>query len=305
MTAQLLERTRQARKSPAVLKMRLSQLRSRFQELPILIVEGVDDVGPYETWINRVADVCMMRILSGNGKEQLLGLRTLLTRDQTGLRSDVFFAVDRDFDELSGQETGPDIFCTDRYSVESYLVDEHVVASLLRDEFRLEDGSAEFDAAKQAYRRTLDALVVALTSANFRIYCCRRLGVRLLSTTPEVRKFARIHVGRIELNVSPEVLENELPVESQLPDEAVESLRPEFEHLDPHSRHRGKFLFQFLVAWMERLADEARNPTGEVFSTRLNIKFSTTVITHRSLASRSDLPMGFREFVTKIVSPRQ
>lgn len=303
MTAELLERTRQARKSPAVLKVRLSQLRSRFQELPILIVEGVDDVGPYEAWINRVTDICMMRMLSGNGKEQLLGLRTLLTRDETGLRSGVFFAVDRDFDELLGQEPGPDIFCTDRYSVESYLVDEHVVESLLRDEFRLEEGSAEFDAAKQAYRRNLRDLLTALTSANFRIYCCRRMGVRLLSAAPEVRKFARIHVGRIEVNIDPELLEKELAIESQLPEDAVETLRSDFEHLDPQSRHRGKFLFQFLVAWVERLADEARNPSGEVFATRLNIKFSSTVITHRSLASRSDLPVGFREFVREMVAP--
>lgn len=303
MTAQLLERAREARKSPAALKVRLSQLRSRFQAPPILILEGVDDIGPYETWVNRVADVCMLKMLSGNGKEQLLGLRTLLARDETGLRSGVFFAVDRDFDELLGQESGPDIFCTDRYSVESYLVDEHVVASLLRDEFRLEEGSAEFDSAMQAYRRVLRDLVVALTSANFRIYCCRRLGVPLLSVTPEVRKFARIHVGRIEANVGPEVLDKELAVAYQLPEEAVETLRSDFERLDPQSRHRGKFLFQFLIAWVERLADEARNPSGEVFTTRLNIKFSSTVITHRSLASRSDLPMGFREFVTRIAEP--
>lgn len=303
MTAQLLERAREARKSPAALKVRLSQLRSRFQEHSILIVEGVDDIGPYETWVNRVADVGMLRMLSGNGKEQLLGLRTLLARDETGLRSGVFFAVDRDFDELLGQESGSDIFCTDRYSVESYLIDEHVVASLLRDEFRLEEGSAEYEAAMQAYLSTLRELVAALTTANFRIYCCRRLGVRLLAVTPEVRRFARIHVGRIEANVGPEVLDKELAVASQLSEEAVEPLRCDFERLDPQSRHRGKFLFQFLVAWVERLADEARNPSGEIFKTRLNIKFSSAVITHRSLASRSDLPMGFREFVTRMAAP--
>jgi len=303
MTDALLEKAREARKSPAALKVKLSQLRSRYHEPPILLVEGVDDIGPYETWVNRVADVSMLRLLSGNGKEQLLGLRTQLARDETGLRSGVFFAVDRDFDELLGQELGPDVFCTDRYSVESYLVDEHVVASLLRDEFRLEEGSAEFDAAKQTYRRTLRDVVAALTTANFRIYCCRRLGVRFLSVTPELRKFARIHVGRVEANIGPDVLEKELAVASPLPEDEVESLRSDFERLDPQSRHRGKFLFQFLVAWAEKLADEARNPSGEVFKTRLNIKFSSTVITHRSLASRSDLPMGFREFVTRMVSP--
>jgi hypothetical protein len=303
MTAQLLQKAREERKSPAALKVRLSQLRSRFQECPILIVEGIDDVGPYETWVNRVTDVGMLRMLSGNGKEQLLGLRTLLARDETGLRPGVFFAVDRDFDELLGQESGPDIFCTDRYSVESYLIDEQVVASVLRDEFRLEEGSAEFDAAMKAYRSNLRELTTALTSVNFRIYCCRRLGVRLLAVTPEVRKFARIHVARIEPNVGTQVLDEELPVASPLPEEAVEALRGDFDSLDAQSRHRGKFLYQFLVAWVERLADEARNPSGEVFKNRVNIKFSSAAITHRSLASRSDLPAGLREFVTRMVAP--
>ena len=91
MTDELLEKAREARKSPAALKVKLSQLRSRYQEPPILLVEGVDDIGPYETWVNRVADVSMLRLLSGNGKEQLLGLRTQLARDETGLRSGVFF----------------------------------------------------------------------------------------------------------------------------------------------------------------------------------------------------------------------
>jgi len=302
MTAQLLERARQERKSPATLKIKLSNLRSRFQGCPILIVEGLDDVGPYEAWINRIAKVGAIKMLPGSGKEQLLGLRKLLARDETGLRYRAYFAVDRDFDELAGQEPGPDIFCTDRYSIESYVVDEHVLASLLRDEFRLEEGSAEFDAAIQAYRNNLRDLTDALTGVNFRIYCCRRLGVHFLRLIPEVRKFARIHVARIEPNVDADILQAELPIADELLGEAVERLKNDFDHLDPQRHHRGKFLYQFFVNWVERLANEARNPSGEVFKSRLNIKYSSSAITLRSLASRSEIPVGLREFVTKMTA---
>jgi len=302
MTTQLVERARQARKCPAALKVKLSQLRSRFQEHPILTLEGVEDLGPYEAWLNRITETGRVKMLTGNGKEQLLGLRTLLHRDETGLRAGVFFAVDRDFDDLLGQAPGPDIFCTDRYSVESYVVDEHVLASVLRDEFRLEDGSAEFEAALMAYRNAIGELSGVLTLVNFRIYCCRRLGVRLRAVIPEVRKFARIHLGRVEANVAPEILDEELPIACPLSPEAVEGLQVDFERLDPRSRHRGKFLFQFLVAWVERLADEARKPSGEVFKTCRNIKFSSATITLRSLASRSDMPADFKEFVSRMVA---
>lgn len=305
MTVQLdlVQRAREERKSPAALKVRLSQLRSRFQELPILVLEGVDDVGPYEAWINRIADHRTLKMLTGAGKQQLLGLRTLLQRDETGLRARVFFAVDRDFDDLLGQAPGPDIFCTDRYSVENYVIDEHVVASVLRDEFRLEEGSADFDAAVQAYRNALTELTQALAPVNFRIYCCRRMAVRLLAVVPDVRRLAKINACRVEANITSQLLDDVLPIASELPREAIDELHNEFIKLEPRLRHRGKFFFQFLVAWTERLADEARNPTEAVLKSRLDIKFSSTSLTLRSLCSRTETPVGFRDFVTTMVAP--
>lgn len=194
MTSDLLERARSGRKCPAALKVQLSQLRSRFDEHPILVLEGVEDVGCYETWINRVANVSLLKILPGNGKEQLLGLRTLLVRDETGLNARVYFAVDRDFDDLLGQPSGGDIYCTDRYSVENYLIGDQVVSSLLRDEFRLAESTPEFDLAMKAYRRVLQELIDAIRPVNFRIYCCRRLRIPLSRCMPELKKFVQIEL---------------------------------------------------------------------------------------------------------------
>ncbi|HTF96005.1 MAG TPA: DUF4435 domain-containing protein [Cellvibrio sp.] len=300
MTISLLEEARKARKSPAALKIKLSQYRSRFQETPILILEGIDDIGPYETWINRITNRSRLKLLSGNGKGQLLGLRSLLEKDETGLRDSVFFVVDRDFDDLSGQTPGKDIFCTDRYSVESYVIGKEVVASLLRDEFRLEEGSPEFQNAMEVYDNVLQQLINAINCINLRIYCCRLSGVRFLKQIPEVRKFVKIHLDKIDVIFCDKVIESELEIASPLDERAVELLRMDFDKLNPKLRHRGKFFFQFLVTWIEKLSDEARNPTGVIFQKKLGIKFSSSSITLRSLASRSELPIGLQEYIKGI-----
>jgi len=301
----IIERAREGRKSPATLKLKLSQLRSRFNDHPVLILEGVDDIGPYETWINRVSDSTLFKFLPGEGKEQLLGLRTLLTRDETGLRSRVFFAVDRDFDDLIGHDPGSDVFCTDRYSVESYLFADKVVASVFRDEFRLAEHSEDFDLVMGLYRDLVRTLIEAITPLNFYIYSCRRLGVRFKNPIPKVNTFVFIHVDRIHSIITSELLESELPTIIPIPSERLDNLRDDFQQLEPVSRYRGKFYIQFLYKWLETLAEEARKPSGVVFNNSLSIKFSTASMTLRSLAARSDMPSGFSDFVLGMQSSTQ
>lgn len=301
MNLDFLEKIREERKSPSVLKIELSHMRSRFQDQPILIVEGAEDLGPYEVWINRVTNVDFLKILTGCGKEQLLGLRTLLARDETGLRNCVCFAVDRDFDDLLGQEPGPDIFCTDRYSIENYVVDARVVASVLRDELRLSEGSQIYLDAMKAYRKTFNELTAALACVNFRIYCCRHNGMKFNSKVPKIHKFVRVHISKIESIVDAQVLAEELPLDAELQSSLLDELRVDFETLDPHLRHRGKFLHQFFTCWIEKFIEETRKPSGGVFKVKQNIKYHPAVLSLRCLATRSEMPVGFKEFVSSMI----
>lgn len=302
MSKDLLEKSKTARKSPATLKISLSKLRSRFQDHPILILEGIDDVGPYETWANRVINSNSIKMLPGSGKEQLLALRARLKEDETGLRTGVFFAVDHDFDGLKEHPPGPDIYCTDRYSIENYFIDTQVMASVLRDEFRLAEDSQEFEVAMKAYSDALRDLTEKLAIVNFRIYACRRLGIKFQSVIPEIQKLVQIRISKIELAFAPDALENLLPITSPIPLADVDHLRGDFERLDVNRRNRGKFLCQFFLIWTERLADEARAPSGNIFDKPHKINFSSTSLSLRSLASRSEIPFGFREFVIDMVN---
>lgn len=303
MRASLIERARQDRKSPAALKVLISNFRSRFPDEPILIVEGVDDVGPYETWIRATCGSRFVQLIPGNGKEQLLGLRKSLLEDTTGLRVGVFFFVDRDFDELRGQAAGADIFSTDRYSIENYFVDELVLQSFLRDEFRLVPGTEDFDGALKLYQLALSATVQELLPINLHIFCCRSAGVKMSTSIPDFGKIAKVDLGGGKLiedagRLIPRLFLTTDPLSA----EALADGEREFRALHPIRRHRGKFLFAFFRRWLECLAADASSPGGKVFKRKIPMKFSAAAVDMRSCAARSERPVGFDEFIRKAYS---
>ena len=119
---ELVDRARQHRSSGAVLKVKVSNMRSRNRLAAILVFEGFTDLGPYHVWINRINSNLNAEFLAAAGKSQVLDFRRRLVSDRTGLAKGVFMFVDRDFDELRGQEKAEDIYCTDMYSIENYFV---------------------------------------------------------------------------------------------------------------------------------------------------------------------------------------
>ena len=134
--SEFVNHARNHRSSGAALKIRVSNVRSRNPTAIIAVVEGPEDIGPYEVWINRISDALSFEFVPGAGKSQLLDFRRRMASDRTGLSRGTYLFVDRDFDGLRGQKEGADIFCTEAYSVENYLVSTTILKSILTDEFR-------------------------------------------------------------------------------------------------------------------------------------------------------------------------
>ena len=120
-TSEFADHVRAHRSSGAVLKTRVSNIRSRDRTALIAIVEGVSDVAPYEVWIARIFRQLAFEFVPGAGKSQLLDFRRRMKNDRSGLVSGIYLFIDRDFDGLRGQQEGDDIFCTERYSIENYF----------------------------------------------------------------------------------------------------------------------------------------------------------------------------------------
>lgn len=304
MSVSLVDRAREGRKSPAALKVKASNLRTRYPLEPILIVEGGEDIGPFETWIRSEDVACALKFLPGNGKEQLLAFRNMLASDETGLSRNIFFFVDRDFDDLQGQEPGEDIFCCDRYSVENYLVGEIVIESIVRDEMKIDPASEDYELILCNYRSILEKFATLISPINFHIFLCHHLGLSFENGIPDVKTFVEISIDDVILSSSIEkILEDDFLTKNLFSIYNIDDLKNKFQSLDRFKRHRGKFLFEFMRKWLECLDEDVRAyPRSKVIRSKSNSKFSLAVTDLRSCASRSERPVGLKEFVSRIYS---
>lgn len=298
MSQDLLSRARESRKSPAALKVKVSNLRSRHSSGPIFIVEGVDDVGVYETWLQPFANGEFINIVPGSGKEQLLGFRKILKNDQTGLNKSIYFFVDKDYDGLRDQELGADIFCTKGYSVENYLGTMLVCKSIIRDELRIDASSELFSELVLLFETALTSLLKELYHINLHIYCCRILGVKLNQNIPHLTDLFSISLNGVNpLDDLTTLVKDKLSASREITHSEMQEISNVFSTLNNAHASRGKFIFQFFKKWFHCLSDEiALHPNGSFIKEKINAKFSSSIITHRSCAARSERPEGFSYF---------
>lgn len=293
----LVERARQHRSSGAVLKTRLSHLRSRYPHAPICIFEGEEDVGPYRVWLYRVRSDLNYEPLPGSGKGQLLDLRRRLKADTTGLSKSVFLFVDRDFDDLRGQSPGNDIYCTSTYSFENELVTESVVVNILSDEFQCTGENDDRTKVLKLYHKCLDEFISSMRDVNQRMFRGKALGIRGDGVREELRSYVHISFNEVRKTFDDDDLKKLVHLHREPTSDECARVDPLFLALgDPAARHRGKFLLAFLLRWTAALAMEKRRPGQKVFSETKDIHFTPDRLSPVSLAARSHVPAGLTEF---------
>jgi hypothetical protein len=299
--SELVDRARQHRSSGAVLKIRVSAIRSRDSETPILIVEGASDIGPYEVWIDRIDTELNIEFLGAAGKSQILDFRRRLMDDRVGLKTKVFMCVDRDFDDLRGQQLGTDLFCTSTYSIENVMVSERVLKSILTDEARCAADTSHRGDIVRIFQDVLKQFFVCMKPANNLIFRARRLGIRDVKIVEAISKYVRIALTEVTVAYENDTeLQNLVKAEHDLAEDEFEQIDMEFESLDPHERYRGKFLMSFFLRWLDLLALERGRAGQTLFPETAAKNLSFAGLTLRSLASRSQLPEGLKEFVLNI-----
>jgi len=263
-------------------------------------VEGVDDVGVYETWLQPFANGEFINIVPGSGKEQLLGFRKILKNDQTGLSESIYFFVDKDYDGLQGQELGADIFCTEGYSVENYLGTMLVCKSIIRDELRIDVTSELFSQLVFLFERALTSLLSELYHINLYIYCCRILGVKLNQNIPHLTELFSISLtGVTPIDDLTTLINDKLSASREITRGEMQEISSVFSAFNNAHASRGKFIFQFFKKWFHCLSEEiASHPNGSFIQEKVKTKFSPSIITHRSCAARSERPEGFSNFAS-------
>lgn len=295
-----VEHLRSGRKRAVVLKLLLSQFRSRDQSSPVLVFEGPEDVGPYEVWIRRIVDDAIYEPIPANGKGQLLEFRASLANDQNSLSNRVYFFVDRDFDELRGYPEGPDLFRTSAYSVENYLVTAKVLNGILLDEFKCAGDPNERESVTVCFSKVLKEFVEIMAAPNRRLFQAVQLGIRILHKEEKIQKYISVSVDEVTAIYSEVTAADTIRLEREVLTTECTAINQQFDLLPPLTRHRGKFALAFFLKWLDELAAERKNPKKGVFQKPCSITFSSAAITLRSLATRSEMPEGLREFISSI-----
>ena len=293
----LLSRMVNAKRSPAVLRLALLQVRGRFPDLKILVFEGVDDVGVYQEWIRRFRDGNWFRPLPGSGKTQLLGLLRQLVSEGSELLSDVRFFVDHDYDGVAETDRCPNLFVTDRYSIENYLCDRRVVDEILVDELRCATDVPALDAALSAFDDFFKCLVQVLLEP-MAIYRAGVLeGIQVAKKPDKLNGSLDIELFGVRSTCSWGQVVQFDPMPSQV---CIEEGKIYIASAAGFM-HRGKWLLSVVKAWLGLVYSDRRSDNPNIFASTVKaLGPSPDQIPLRSLAARSSVPVGFGDFVQMI-----
>lgn len=287
----------QARDHRVVLKARLLNLDSKIGNMHIFAFEGRDDREAYSIWLRRTKPDLSYEPFECGSKKKVLSLFDLVEADKGDLQERVLFFVDRDFDELQGRTANPRIFMTQRYSVESYLVDRLTLDDILRVELHCHENPEARASVLDLFENSYSQFLAVTEELNWRIFIARKANIIFNSITDRLSDFAEVSLEKVQLGrrAAYEIIRFEVEPEQML----LEALRRDFDALERAHRYRGKFSLMFFKRWLEILSEERRTAPNRYFPDRTEhrIRNEFTVL---ALASRSPIPEGLLGFIENV-----
>ncbi|MBW3498222.1 DUF4435 domain-containing protein [Janthinobacterium sp. NKUCC08_JDC] len=292
-----LKRMKDSKGEPAVLKARFVTLRSHLPDGFVFAFEGNDDKTVYSHWIRKLSPGLIYEHFLCNGKFFVLQLKGILERDLNGLDKQVYFFVDRDFDDLQGSEATDRIFMTDQYSIENYLVCESVVDEVLKHEVHCHSEPKIRRSIVDLFSKAYSQFLNVTKEHNHYLFAVRRIGIDA-TPTGSVNRLVEVRIDEVtRCDVS---VFSAIGAVRPLTDEELEGYREEFEALTPTQRYRGKFAYIFLMRWLQRVCFERNAEESDHFSGIMNFSEARAASpTLDSLAAKSLPPCGLGEFLTR------
>lgn len=300
---EILKNMKAAIGSAAELKLSLMHIRSSLPDVTILVFEGEDDRSVYFNWIRTIDAAISYEPYTCKGKSGVLKLRAAVDRDINGLSKDVYFFIDRDFDDLRGEDLGESTYMTDGYSIENDLVNEQVVEEILKIELNCQGRPDVRRMITPVFLAAYKSFLDHSKEINFLLFCMRRLGIENNGTLPN--SLSRAFSFSIN-GVAPKEGASANSVISPLREiSALErnALRPSFMELDPATRYRGKFALSFMLKWLEVIAKHRRDQNSPIFGGMdMEARTRTDRLNVFSLAARTSPPPSLVDFVSRKIS---
>jgi hypothetical protein len=297
MTGELVQQLRKSRENGSVLKVQLSNLRTRRADAVILVFEGVDDVGPYEHWIGLIGKPTDYASLAGSGKAQLLDLRKRLSNDTTGLKLGVLFFIDRDYDGLRGDSAGEDIFCTKFHSVENHIVCKESLKRILRAHLQCFENTDDSSKVCAAFEKACNEFEAAMRQASERLFHYSRFSLGAGRVEDRVTRYVQIGLGGAVRRYTDEELRKFVPLRREPSDEECAQCVTEGSMISGIENCRGKFVWAFFLRWLEMLVSDRRQAAPRLFSATCAVGFNATALNLTHAAAFAPVPAGLADFL--------
>lgn len=228
-----------------------------------VFVEGHDDISFYTHLIRRyIAPNRRIFMHECGNKRSVYETHQNIDRN-IGTRKGQLFFVDKDLSDILGESypSEMNIFVTEHYSIENYLVSEEMLFDVWNELFRFKETRVDFEIVREKFHEELRKFHEVAQSITVWIILVRRSGYR-----PSLDNIAFSKICFFDNEISFKVREvavgaNLVPLLEGLcklttPSEysvTVSAIQMELSGMNPKSYIRGKFELWFFVNFVERL----------------------------------------------------
>jgi hypothetical protein len=297
----IVDHIRAKRDIPQVALQNYMTLRSKTPNIVVCVFEGPEDYPYYDTIISRVNENFEYAPFIANGKDQVLGLRKILSERNGTPDAKVAFFIDHDFDGYKTYSPAGNTYCTDGYSIENNLCSTTILSKLLSVEYMCVKAgdTSRIDPIITKIEDRLQEFHSSMHEANLAIFIARKTGIKLRNIQNLITKYLTIKIESISKNN-----ESHLELIGWPDHEDFSALQThhssDFAKLEPRKSWRGKFILSTYIELLHQIKEDRCSEKPELFDKKCKIKFNPKGDVIRTLALLSPIPSCLRSFVLHI-----
>ena len=266
--------------------------------------ESDEDLSFYSNFIyQRISEGYKVHNYQCDGKGQVYRAYEKIGGRQLGANIALFF-VDKDLDEFLGREyaVAPNIFVTDYYSIENYLVNAYMLERVVNELFHVKRAELSLEEIKLSFESSLREFYDLMRPLMAWVIYLRRCSVKVNLNNAN-NKLDRVLNVDIDFTVSMST-EDAIGVLDEVcnvttpPDFVTQrdSIMQELKEICPKMWIRGKYELWFFVSFCKKLRDRVKADLkdGQKLSIKTNIELSNAV---EVLAPRAVCPDRLKAFL--------
>ncbi|MCK3864668.1 DUF4435 domain-containing protein [Pseudomonas sp. B329] len=299
-----VDNLRAARQTPYIALQQYILLRSNASDDFICVFEGWDDYPYYDTIIKKVRENFKYQPLIVKGKDQVLGLRELLSKRNDAKSTYVAYFIDRDYDGYKSHAPSANTYCTDGYSIENNLYDDSILPELLMSDYQCvkTEDEGSIPGIILMFNQRMVEFQSLMREANKIIYYARNNNIRLSSIENQITKYININLDSITINQNNHHL-NLIGWPEEIDPNTIPNDISEFRKFTPLKDWRGKFVLGTYIELLHKLKDDRCAINPRFFGKKAPIKFNPKSDILRTLAILSPVPECLRKFTLELGKP--